>query len=248
MLTGLGNSDQRRRVPVQQRDKADNMSFSKIDTWVFDLDDTLYPASSNFFPQVAERMGLYVAEAFDLPLAEAKLEQRRLFLEYGTTLSGLVAEHGIEVDAYARFLMQVDYGRIPRNPALVDAIARLPGRVLVFTNGFREHALACLDQLGFPPGSFEAIADIRTIDFKPKPRPVAFEIFFEVHGVDPHRSIFFEDSPRNLRTAKDVGMKTVHVLSDTDWGKMGLEDGDGFIDHSVVDLSDFLTETVLNTL
>ena len=97
------------------------MPFSSIDTWVFDLDDTLYLASSNFFPQIAERMGLYVAEALDLPLVEAKKEQRRLFLEYGTTLSGLVAERGIEVDAYAHFLMQVDYGRIPHSPDLGEA-------------------------------------------------------------------------------------------------------------------------------
>ena len=224
------------------------MPFSNIDTWVFDLDDTLYPASSGFFPQVAERMGLYVAEAFDLPLAEAKQEQRRLFLEYGTTLSGLVAERGINVDEYAQFLMQVDYGRIPANPALVETVNRLPGRVLIFTNGFEEHAKACLDQLGFPHEMFEAIADIRTIDFKPKPRPIAFETFFDAHEVDPNRAIFFEDSPKNLRTAKDLGMQTVHIVTDTAWGQMGLEDEDGFIDHSVVDLAAFLNETVHPTL
>ena len=224
------------------------MPFSTIDTWVFDLDDTLYPASSNFFPQIAERMGLYVAETMDIPLADAKLEQRRLFLEYGTTLSGLVAERGIDVDAYARFLMQVDYGRIPHSPALVDAVDRLPGRVLVFTNGFKEHAEACLDQLGFKPDAFEAIADIRTIDFKPKPRPIAFETFFAEHEVDPTRSIFFEDSPKNLRTAKTLGMATAHIVTDTAWGTMGLEDGDGFIDHSVLDLTAFLNDTVHSSL
>ncbi len=224
------------------------MPFSSIDTWVFDLDDTLYPASSNFFPQIAERMGLYVAETFDIPLAEAKQEQRRLFLEYGTTLSGLVEERGIEVDAYARFLMQVDYGRIPHSPKLVEAVRRLPGRVLIFTNGFKEHAEACLDQLGFERDDFEAIADIRTIHFKPKPRPVAFETFFAVHDVDPTRAIFFEDSPKNLRTAKDLGMATAHIVTDTAWGNMGLENGDGFIDHSVLDLTDFLNDTVLKSL
>ena len=224
------------------------MPFSSIDTWVFDLDDTLYPASSNFFPQIAERMGLYVAEALDLPLVEAKKEQRRLFLEYGTTLSGLVAERGIEVDAYAHFLMQVDYGRIPHSPDLVEAVKQLPGCVLIFTNGFKEHAEACLDQLGFARDDFEAIADIRTIDFKPKPRPIAFETFSAEHSVDPRRAIFFEDSPKNLRTAKDLGMMTAHLVTDTAWGNMGLEDGNGFIDHSVLDLTEFLNDTVLKTL
>ena len=223
------------------------MPFSSIDTWVFDLDDTLYPASSNFFPQIAERMGLYVAEALDLPMVEAKKEQRRLFLEYGTTLSGLVAERGIEVDAYAHFLMQVDYGRIPHSPDLVEAVKQLPGRVLIFTTGFKEHAEACLDQLGFARDDFEAIADIRTIDFKPKPRPIAFETFFAEHSVDPRRAIFFEDSPKNLRTAKDLGMMTAHLVTDTAWGNMGLEDGNGFIDHSVLDLTEFLNDTVLKT-
>ena len=223
------------------------MPFSTIDTWVFDLDDTLYPASSNFFPQIAERMGLYVADRFDLPLAEAKKEQRRLFLEYGTTLSGLVAERGINVDEYAEFLMQVDYGRIPHSPALVEAVRKLPGRVLIFTNGFKEHAEACLNQLGFAHSDFEAIADIRTIAFKPKPRPIAFETFFSEHGVDPKTSIFFEDSPKNLRTAKELGMKTAHLVTDTAWGNMGLEDGDGFIDHSVLDLTAFLNDTVLES-
>ena len=147
-----------------------------------------------------------------------------------------MAEHEIEIDAYARFLMQVDYGRIPRNPALVDAVARLLGRVLVFTNGFREHAHACLDQLGFPPDSF---SDRRhpTIDFKLKPRPIAFETLPSTASTRPAR--FSSRTAPNLRTAKDLGMKTAHIVTDTAWGNMGLEDGDGFIDHSVADLSTF---------
>lgn len=219
--------------------------LSHIDTWVFDLDNTLYPAESNLFTQVAQRMGLFIADHFGIALDEAKAIQKRFFLEYGTTLNGLMTEHGMDPAPYLAYVHDIDLSVVPVDRRLDDRLADLPGRKLIFTNASAEHAENVLRHLGIRD-HFEAIVDIIACDYKPKPDPAGYRRLLQEHGVAPTRAIFFEDTARNLRPAHDMGMATAWLPHR---GKhrfaFAHEDSKGdHIHHVVDDLIDWLGRVV----
>lgn len=211
-------------------------ALSHVRNWIFDLDNTLYPASANLFAMVDTRIGDYVRTLLRVDAAEAHRVQKAYFHAHGTTLSGLMAEHGVDPHHYLDFVHDVDMTVLEPNAALVAALARLPGRKLVFTNGDAPYAGKVLDRLGMAD-SFEGVYDIHATAYRPKPEPVAYQGLCEAYGLDPRESLFVEDMARNLKPAKAIGMTTV-------WIDNGSEQGPGedrsFIDYTVADLSEWL--------
>lgn len=215
-----------------------------IDAWVFDLDNTLYPASSNLFPQIDVRMRRFIAEALHLSLDDAYVLQKRYYHQYGTTLRGLMLTHDIEPDDFLSYVHDIDYSILPPAPMLDQALGRLPGRKLIFTNGSERHAQNVLARLGLTR-HFDAVFDIRAAGYIPKPDAESYAIMIERHGLDPHRTAMFEDIARNLLPAAIAGMTTIWVREDghSHWG--GDETADlSHVHHVTGDLAGWLDAVV----
>ncbi len=222
-----------------------NRSFGHIETWVFDLDNTLYPASCRLFDQIDERMGAFVARLLDIELPEARRIQKAFFHEHGTTLRGLMNAHEIDPQAFLAFVHDIDHSVVMADPRLAAALAMLPGRKLVFTNGTVYHAERVLDRLGVKH-LFADIFDIVHSKYVPKPAPEPYRAFIARTGLAPQRAAMFEDIARNLETPHALGMTTVLVqsLHNHDGNivnaRLGEPAAQPFIHHVTDDLSGFL--------
>ena len=207
-----------------------------IRNWIFDLDNTLYPADINLFSQIDQRITDYIADRFGLDPAAARAKQKAYFHARGTTLAGLMDEHDTNPHDYLDYVHDVEMDVLEHNAPLVAAIARLPGRKLIFTNGDAPYARKVLDRIGLSE-SFEAIHDIHATSYVPKPEPAVYAGLCAAYDIDPHASIFFEDMARNLRPAKAIGMTTVWI----DNGSEQHADHDrGFIDFTITDITGWL--------
>lgn len=187
------------------------VSGHPITTWIFDLDNTLYPGESRLWPQIDLRITLYLSHFFGLDGLSARALQKHYYYRYGTTLNGLMAEHGIDPHPYLDFAHDIDLDTLAPDPALGDAIAALPGRKLIFTNGSRRHASNVTRKLGFEE-HFEAVFDIVDAEFIPKPHEVTYQRFLDRHEIEPKKAIMFEDLAKNLEVPHQLGMQTVLVL------------------------------------
>ncbi len=217
--------------------------FAHVDTWIFDLDNTLYPHDSRVWPQIDDRITLYIANLFGLDGLSARALQKYFYHRYGTTLRALIDEYGIDPYDFLDFAHDIDHSAIELNEALGSAIERLPGRKLILTNGSRRHAENVARKLGVLD-HFEDVFDIAASDFVPKPERRAYERFLDRHGVEPGRSAMFEDIAKNLVVPHDLGMTTVLVVPKTvDPFRESFEQEAvqaPHIDHITNDLADFL--------
>ena len=218
--------------------------FKQIDTWVFDLDNTLYPHHLNLWQQVDVRIRDYIVNFLKITPEEAFRLQKDYYRRYGTTMRGLMEEHGLEPDEFLEIVHQIDHSPLKPNPALGAAIATLPGRKLILTNGTRHHADAVLQRLGIEQ-HFDDVFDIRAAELEPKPRPKVYERFLAYHKVDPTRAAIFEDLARNLEVPHALGMTTVLVVPEgarvvlrEEWELSGREAP--HVDHVTADLAGFL--------
>ena len=222
--------------------------FAHVDAWVFDLDNTLYPAASDLWPQIDARITRYLAHFLDLDGLSARALQKHYYQRYGTTLHGLMAEHGVDPAGFLSFVHDIDRTRLPANLVLGSAVAALPGRKLILTNGSRDHALRTAEQLGFGD-TFEDVFDIVSADLVPKPDPATYARFFERHAVDPARAAMFEDLSRNLVVPHARGMVTTLVVQPADaldhrepWERGGV--AEPHVDFVTDDLAGFLAGLV----
>ena len=220
-------------------------TLSRIDTWVFDLDNTLYPADSDLWPKIDQRITLFLAHLFGLDGISSRALQKYYYQRYGTTLRGLMEEHGIGPDDFLDFTHDIDRSSLLPNLALATAITALPGRKLILTNGSREHALRTAEALGLET-MFEDIFDIAAADFVPKPAAVTYERFFERHVVDPARAVMFEDLARNLIIPHERGMTTVLVVPKP--GQMDHRDAFEITSEAVPPHIDFVTNDLARFL
>jgi putative hydrolase of the HAD superfamily len=211
-----------------------------IDSWIFDLDNTLYPASANLFSQIDVKMGAYIQKLLNVDQPEAHRIQKQLFHSHGMTLPGLMANHGVDPHHFLGQVHDVDVDVVTPHPELADLIARLPGRKFVFTNADAPYAERVLARLGLSQ-SFDALHDIHALDYVPKPQAPAYASMCSAHGIDPTRAVFVEDMARNLVPAKAIGMTTV-------WIDNGSEQGPGagrdHIDYIIPDVGSWLAEVV----
>ena len=213
--------------------------LSEIETWIFDLDNTLYPASCRLFDQIHARMTRFIADRLDLTLEAALTVQKTYFREHGTTLRGLMTVDRIDPDDFLAFVHEVDLSCVPQDPVLVSALSALPGRKIVHTNGSRRHAERLLDHLGIAM-SFCGIIDITVADYEPKPALAGYHELLRRHQVAPATALMIEDMARNLVPAATLGMTTAWVRNPVDWAAAG--SGGDHIHHVVDDLGRFLSD------
>ncbi len=216
--------------------------FRHVRNWVFDLDNTLYRADNGIFAQIESRMTDYVTALLKLPRDDARMCQKDLYRRYGTTLNGLMCEHDVDAEDYLRYVHDIDLDGLGPDTALAAAIQALPGRRFVFTNGCRNHAVRILNRLGMTH-LFEAVWDIRTIDFAPKPRAEAYDRVVATGGVTASEAAMFDDIPRNLVPARAMGMTTVWLNNaDVPWSSHGpqMDIAPGDISHETDNLTAFL--------
>jgi len=210
--------------------------------WLFDLDNTLYPASCRLFDQIHVKMNAYIMGLLSVGEDEAMRLRRHYFVTYGTTLSGLMKEHAIDPDGFLEFVHDIDVSAVAPNPALDMALARLPGRKLVFTNADTGHAENILGRLGVAH-HFEAIFDIADADYLPKPDPLPYARIVETYGVSPGGAVMLDDMSVNLAPAAAMGMTTVWVRTHYDWS--GDEaDEHTHVHHATDDLTGWLESVV----
>ena len=204
-----------------------------VDVWLFDLDNTLYPPETQFMGLIEARMTQFVAQHVGLSHDDAHALQKKYYHENGTTLAGLMANHGVDPADYLDQVHDVSLDGLTPDPALGEALARLPGRRLIFTNGDANHAERVLGKLGIA-SAFEDVFHIASADFIPKPHPDTFDRMVAAHGVDPRRAAFFEDSEKNLAPAAALGMTTVLV------GPHAEDSIADFVHHRTHNLTPFL--------
>jgi putative hydrolase of the HAD superfamily len=204
-----------------------------VDTWLFDLDNTLYPPDSGFRAAIETAITDYTQRLTGLPRSEAYALQKRYLAEHGLTLRGLMIHHGVDPDEFHGQLADLPLEFLARDPALIAALKRLPGRRLIFTNADAGHAARVMARLGLE-SLFDDVFHIGSADFVPKPSPAAFERLLAAHAVDPAVTCFFEDIARNLEPAAALGMTTVLV------GEAARAPAAPFIDHLAPDLAAFL--------
>jgi putative hydrolase of the HAD superfamily len=221
-------------------------TFRRVATWVFDLDNTLYPHHLNLWQQVDVRIRDYIVGLLKVTHDEAFRMQKDYYKRYGTTLRGLMKEHGLEPDEFLDIVHQIDYSPLTPNPTLGAAIEELPGRKLILTNGTRNHADEVLRRLGIDK-HFEDIFDIKSAELEPKPNAAVYERFLARHRVDPRKAVLFEDLARNLEVPHALGMTTVLVVPQgarvvlrEDWELTGRDAP--HVDHVTDDLAGFLRE------
>jgi putative hydrolase of the HAD superfamily len=204
-------SDNNESPALARRARRAWRGFRQIETWVFDLDNTLYPHHLNLWQQVDARIRDYIVDLLQVSHDEAFRLQKDYYRRYGTTMRGLMEEHGLEPDQFLEIVHQIDHSPLTPNPALGAAIAELPGRKLILTNGTRNHAEAVTRRLEIDR-HFEDVFDIRAAELEPKPRPAVYQRFLKRHNVDPARAAIFEDLARNLEVPHGLGMTTVLVV------------------------------------
>lgn len=231
-------------MPQRPHERPLPNDLDHITHWVFDLDNTLYPHHSDLFSQIDVKMTSYVSSTLQLPREEARKVQKQLYLEYGTTLAGLMKHHNVSSEDFLDRVHDIDYSWLTPDPKLGDALERLPGRKLILTNGSRKHAENTANQLGILH-HFEDIFDIVSADLIPKPAHETFSKFIRDHDVRGDEAIMFEDLSRNLVAPKALGMRTVLIMPEGEdpsfvetWER---HDGDNtHIDYATTNIADFL--------
>ncbi len=211
----------------------------EIETWIFDLDNTLYPASCRLFDQIHDRMQRFIAERLGLSLEQALIVQKRYFREHGTTMRGLMTVDRVDPHEFLAYVHEIDLACVPPDPVLSAALEALPGRKIVHTNGSVRHAERLLAHLGIA-GSFTGIVDIVDARFEPKPALAGYHELLRRHEVTPNTAIMIEDMAKNLIPAAALGMTTAWMRGTIDWAAAASE-GDHI--HYVVDnLGHFLAQ------
>lgn len=220
--------------------------FDHIDSWIFDLDNTLYPPSSRLFELIDQRMAHFIAHRFDMDGLSARALQKHYYRKHGTTLRGLMQVDGVDPHEFMDFVHDIDHGRLTPNPKLAEAIDRLPGKRFILTNGSVRHAenvARSLDILDL----FHGVFDIAAAAFVPKPARVVYERFLAHFGVEPMRAAMFEDLAHNLVEPHALGMTTVLVVprdGDVDERLTHADDAvqGPHVDHVTDDLAGFLAD------
>jgi putative hydrolase of the HAD superfamily len=218
--------------------------FDAVETWVFDLDNTLYPHHLNLWQQVDARIRDCIVGFLNVTHDEAFRVQKDYYRRYGTTMRGLMEEHGLDPDKFLAVVHEIDHSPLTPDPVLGAAIASLSGRKLILTNGTRRHAEAVMRRLEIEQ-HFDDVFDIAAADLEPKPRPQVYDRFLRRHGVDPGKAAIFEDLARNLEVPHALGMTTVLVVPSgtrevfrAEWELAGRDAP--HVDHVTDDLAGFL--------
>src|SRR5574338_1242733 len=212
-------------------------SFAHIRDWIFDLDNCLYPASTGLFSLIDERMGAYIQRLLGCDAQEARRVQKAHFHEHGTTLAGLMKEHGIEPHDFLEDVHDIPLDRLESDERLARALSRLPGRRFVFTNGDAPYARRVLEAIGVH-AHFQDLHDIHASGYRPKPDPHGYALLCERFDIDPAHALLADDMVQNLAPAKALGMTTVWVDNGSERGDHGYDQH--IVDHRIADVGEWL--------
>ena len=215
------------------------MRLRDANCWVFDLDNTLYPASCRLFDQVDRRIGEFVQRLLNLDPVAARALQKQYFRDHRTTLNGLMLHHRIKPEDFLEYVHHIDLSPVAVDGRLDAALEKLPGRKVIYTNGSVRHAENVMGKLGVAR-HFAEVFDIAAAGYVPKPEISAYRAMLERHGIDPMSAVMLDDMPRNLAPAAELGMTTVWVKTDVDWAQPEAEID--FIHHTAENLADWLHE------
>jgi putative hydrolase of the HAD superfamily len=236
--SGAGRRNAAMETPADAkiRPKTD---LAEREVWLFDLDNTLYPASCRLFDQVDRNITRYIAEHLDLAWEDAYRMQKGFFRQHGTTMRGLMTEYGTDPDHFLEYVHDIDLSPVEENPALDRALAKLKGRKIIFTNGSVAHAEGIMKKLGVAH-HFEAVFDIVASDYRPKPEPDVYDKLVSMHAINAPAAVMVEDMARNLKPAHDLGMACVWVRTESQWAQESSEAE--HVHHIVDDLTQWLRE------
>ncbi len=213
---------------------------NKIDTWVFDLDNTLYSADSGIFQQVHKLMGKFIVEHLNVNINEAKNIQRKYYKKHGTTLRGLMDNHGIDPDSFLEEVHNLDYSIVSPNLKLAKDLENLNGKKFIFTNANKKHADIILDKLQMT-NLFEGIFDIKMANYIPKPEIQTYEKLIETYNINPNKTIMFDDIAKNLVPASKKGFTTVWIDVGHENFSDDITSSKKYLDHQTKDLSNWLS-------
>ncbi len=241
------NKDKNNHAPADLTEGTQTIStlsskvdLTHIDTWVFDLDNTLYSWELDLFAQVDQKMGEFIGRQLQLPSKQAKALQKEYYRTYGTTLRGLMLKHGLDPEPFLEYVHNIDLGSVEKDRELNALLSELPGRKLVFTNGSLGHAERVTAALGIDH-HFESIFDVSAAGYVPKHESEVFDDFCEHAELIPQSSVMFDDISLNLLHPHASGMTTVLVRTEIDWSAQSeLTDGNDHIHHETDDLVEFL--------
>ena len=211
----------------------DRPDLSHVDTWLFDLDDTLYPAETALMDLIRNRITEFVMKITGLERDQAYVIQKGWFDQHGAALPGLLAEHSVTATEFLTFVHDIPLDGVPEDLHLRTAIMRLPGRKLIFTNGAEHHALRVIEKIGIAD-LFEGVFHIESAELLPKPHPNTYARMIGHFNLSPAHTAFFEDSERNLEHAAGLGMTTILV------GAHAAMSTADFIHHRTAQLTPFL--------
>jgi len=222
-------------------------AFADVSVWIFDLDNTLYPPEAALWPQVDQRITLFLGNMFGIDGLSARALQKYYYQKYGTTLKGLMEQYGMKPEPFLDFAHDIDVSKLPPDPELGHAIEALPGRKLILTNGSEAHARNVAGRLGILH-HFEAVFDIIAADFTPKPEEATYLKFLDQYQIDPSRAAMFEDLEKNLLVPHQLGMRTVLILpKQYDIHREAEEQADStaeYVHFKTKDLAAFLRELI----
>ena len=199
-----------------------SLEFLDLETWVFDLDNTLYHSSINLFDQIDKRMCDYVSKFLNIPASDAYKVQKSFFREYGTTLRGMMECHNMDPGPYLEYVHDIDLSNVKIDTVMVNALETLPGQKIIFTNATKNYAKRVIKCLGLEP-QIENIFDIIDAGYIPKPAPEIYSHFIDKYHINPKKAIMVEDMARNLVPATNLGMKTVWVKTGQPWAHNGID-------------------------
>ncbi|QIL01659.1 pyrimidine 5'-nucleotidase [Sphingomonas sinipercae] len=215
--------------------------FAHVRDWIFDLDNCLYPASTGLFALIDERMGAYIQRLLGCDPVEARRVQKGHFHKHGTTLAGLMEEHGVDPHDFLDDVHDIALDRVSEDRRLAAALDRLPGRKFVFTNGDGPYARRVLEAIGIH-GHFDELHDIHASELRPKPNRHGYDLICARYAIDPAAALMVEDMAQNLKPAKDLGMTTVWVDNGSERGSHGYTPE--HVDHRIAEVGAWL-ETII---
>lgn len=221
----------------EQSAAAASPALDHVENWVFDLDNTLYRVTAEMSADINRLMRGFVMDLLAIDEDEAHQVQKSYFREYGLTVRGLMLNHGLDPSLYMEHMSQIDLSHIGPDPRMAQAIERLDGRKIIYTNAFGKHTETVLDRMGIAD-LFDEIHDIETADYLPKPDIGAYRDLCQRYNIDPRRAIMVEDTPHNLVPAAELGMTTLWIRTSADWVSGG--DGADYIHHVTEDLAHWL--------
>ena len=214
---------------------------SHINTWIFDLDNTLYSADSGIFQQVHELMGKFVSSHLKIDINEAKQLQKKYYKQHGTTLKGMMDNHGVDPDDFLAAVHKLDYSIVNPNFKLNEELKKLSGRKIIYTNANMQHAIDVLDRIELS-GFFDEIYDIKMANYIPKPEIAAYKQLIKQFDINAKSSAMFDDIAKNLVPAKKVGFTSVWIDAGYENFSDDIQASKNYLDHETTDITNFLEE------